>query len=563
MIRGTARIYEAVGAINTNGSWAPASWISPDGFNWSAPSLSFPIAATARPDPGGATVDSVSATSTGLVAVGGGDGIAMAWTSTDGRSWTPLSLPTLATTAAWHSGLVASDGTTTAIADPDAGTPRLLVGRGSLVSPATATAPTASSPTGLSPSLGWSEPTSSAPVWGTPRAEAKPVELLSAGGTLLLIVDVAQPGQVLGQDQLSVVVLTSTDGSAWNVVPTGTAFAGGRVAAALAAPSSTIGALSHVVAVGAQAAPIALLASPQTEAAAWLYSPDPAKAGTAGAGGSWTTARATGEGFGTGATATAADAVTRLADGSYVAVGTGPGVGTSGPGGQPIAWTSADGTAWTLTGALDRPTALLDQTPNGACTGPSGAVAVGAGAVGGPGSKAVAWTSPNGASWTKATVPAPVNGGVDTMTGCASLRSPGPSASRGMVAWGSATAADGTHQPALWRSPTAATWTRQKVAAFDEVPGISLSDVAIAGSSWLAAGGRSTATTDTGAGGGLGLWQSTDAGATWARVDTGTMPWQASSSASLDQVAWLGGTGVAAGTINGQLAVWISPASAG
>ncbi|MCU4184124.1 hypothetical protein K6U06_07115 [Acidiferrimicrobium sp. IK] len=614
MVRGTATIYEAVGAVNNNGTWAPASWISPDGFSWSAPSLSFPMEA-ARPDPDGAAVDAVSPTSGGLVAVGGGDGIALAWTSVDGRSWTPLGLPASATAAAWHPGLVATDGATTLIADPDAGVPRLLVGTGAVPPAATAATP-----------VSWSEATGSAAVWGTPRAEAKPVSLVRAGGTLRLVVDVTQPGQLLGQDQASVVVLESSDGSSWSVVPTGSVFSGARVAQAIAwgaagdTGTSTAGGGATVggatvggatvggatvggatvggatvggaVAVGAQAATTSLLAAGQPQGEAWRLASNPAASGPAAGDLSWVQATAINGAFGTGGSPTSLNALTRLASGSFVAVGTGPAAANAGPGGHPLAWTSATGAAWTLAGGLDRSPSLLDETPRGVCSGPDGAVAVGVGALAGPGSRALAWTSRSGSAWTAASVPAAVTGGADSIAGCsptavtaASTPATAPSStapstaasttavstsapastgtSGGLVAWGSTTSADGTLHPTLWRSPTGATWTVQKVTAFSDAPAIGLRSLAISGQSWLAAGGSASATTDTAAGAGLGLWTSSNSGATWSRVDTGATPWQTTGTASLDQVAWLGATAVVAGTVNGQLAVWESTAPAG
>jgi hypothetical protein len=58
------------------------------------------------------------------------------------------------------------------------------------------------------------------------------------------------------------------------------------------------------------------------------------------------------------------------------------------------------------------------------------------------------------------------------------------------------------------------------------------------------------------------LWQSADSGATWSRVDTATAPWQSVTGTSVDQAAWLDHVAVVAGSVDGQLAVWVS-ASAG
>jgi hypothetical protein len=224
------------------------------------------------------------------------------------------------------------------------------------------------------------------------------------------------------------------------------------------------------------------------------------------------------------------------------------------------------------TGRLDR-AAGDDEHPDGVCRGPGGAVAVGDGLVpstgAGPGRRALAWTSRTGATWARATLPAPVDGGRDTVTGCRELIAPptsstpvpagaSTSTAPSLVAWGSVTGADGALQPALWQSATGTSWTLRKAPGLGDGPPVTVRDVAVSGSSWLAVGGSATATTDTAAGGVLGVWMSSNGGQAWSGVDTSGPAWQTTSTAALDQAAWLGASAVVAGTVAGQLAVWVS-----
>ena len=54
-----------------------------------------------------------------------------------------------------------------------------------------------------------------------------------------------------------------------------------------------------------------------------------------------------------------------------------------------------------------------------------------------------------------------------------------------------------------------------------------------------------------------GLWASDDAGNTWLALDTTVPPFTGSYFAQADQAVYLGQQPLVAGTVDGQLAVWV------
>lgn len=535
--------FVAVGGVRTADQWMPASWISPDGFSWSQASEAFPMSPAASAGPPGAIAAAVAGTavatapgSTGadLVAVGGGPAAQRMWTSTDGLSWSEASLPPAAAAATgWRLSLVATRSATTIVADSTVGQPRLLADASGT----------------------WTEVTADPAAFGVPAPQAVPASLVLDHGQLHVAVDVTDPSQALGPAQASVVVLTSTDGSTWTAETSGGTFAGQVVRALLAVPDGLAAAGGQVDQPG-QVAAAGIWTSPAGQA----WTPAPAAPGTFG-GGTLPAARATalarvgqvlvavGHGGGTVPAPAAGP-------GAGAGAGSGAGPGTPGPSGsgvpdQAVAWVSAGGAPWQATGSLDPSPGLGAEEPLGACAGPQSVVAVGSGHDGTPGSRAMAWVSASGQTWQGGAItPAATPGEEERMTGCLTT-------GNGFLAYGTSAGPDGTADPALWQSAAGATWTRQDVAAFSGQGGGAIADLALRGTTWLAAGGGSADPVEAAtAASALGLWQSGDAGATWQGLDTSSAPWVGHVDAQVDQVGFVGSSAVVAGQVDGQLALW-------
>ncbi|MHB1536158.1 MAG: hypothetical protein ACYC1D_16415 [Acidimicrobiales bacterium] len=170
----------------------------------------------------------------------------------------------------------------------------------------------------------------------------------------------------------------------------------------------------------------------------------------------------------------------------------------------------------------------------------------------GPGSRAQAWSSADAQHWKTAKVsPVPPPGGTEAMEGCVAT------AAGGFVAYGVATGSDGSTSPATWTSRDGLSWVRQAVPGFCPSDPRPLVDVAEQGSTWLAVGGGAGASEGTLPGSGTGIWRSTDAGVTWQRLSTADPVWQGSFTAAVDRVAFSGSDAVIAGSIDGELAVWV------
>ncbi len=94
----------------------------------------------------------------------------------------------------WHLGLTAAEGRTTVLADNLPGQPYVLVRQDG----------------------SWHEPSGTG-VFGSPLPTASPTSLVPDNGQLVMSVDLFNPGQVLGNDERSVALLTSTDGVSWQM----------------------------------------------------------------------------------------------------------------------------------------------------------------------------------------------------------------------------------------------------------------------------------------------------------------------------------------------------------
>lgn len=511
--------FVAVGAVRTGTQWLPASWISPDGVSWSAPSSSFPQPPPTSGYTGGAKIHAVASGTGGLAAVGGGSGVQRLWTSTDGLSWSDVPLPGAAASATgWRLGLVATYGGTTVVADNTMGQPRLLTDVGGT----------------------WTEVSANPAEFGTPAPVAVPGSLVSDSGRLYLAVNVHTPGQAIGHGRSSVSILTSANGSTWTVDASGGPFVGYQVKALLPVAGG-------LEAAGAGTGPDAAAAFwSSTSGRTWTAASSPdGSSGSAGAGGSGTGGGggAGGAAFGGGASGpAAARALARLGS-TLVAVGT--------DGGAAVSWTSADGVSWQPAKTLDKNPGLGVETPDGACAGPQSVAAVGSGRVHLPGTQAEVWSSSEGQTWQAGTVsPAATAGEEEVMTGCLPT-------GNAFLAYGAAAGPAGTRDPALWQSTGGVTWSRQTVAAFKGQGDGPITDLALRGTTWLAVSGASSKPpTAVTASAGVGLWRSEDAGGTWQAVPTSGAPWSAGLDSGADLVAFAGTTAVVVGQVDGGLAVW-------
>ncbi len=186
----------AVGGVRVGSTWQPASWISPDGFSWSQTSQSFPLDDEPEDSPGALAYVATGADGL-LYAAGGSPGRQRLWQSTNGLAWSAVALPAAAARdTGWHLGLAAADGRTTVLADNLPGQPYVLVRQNG----------------------SWHEPSGTG-EFGSPLPTAWPTSLVSdpSTGQLVMSVQLLDPGQVLGNGESSVAVLTSTDGVSWQM----------------------------------------------------------------------------------------------------------------------------------------------------------------------------------------------------------------------------------------------------------------------------------------------------------------------------------------------------------
>jgi hypothetical protein len=220
------------------------------------------------------------------------------------------------------------------------------------------------------------------------------------------------------------------------------------------------------------------------------------------------------------------------------------------PSGLAQSWTSVDGVHWVSHGPLDPAAGINPERPTGLCVraGPDPALV----AVGSTGPTSVAWLSADGAHWSRAAIDPPaLAGGRQVMSGCIATAT-------GLVAFGATTSPSGASIPAIWKSVAGSQWTRQSPDGF--VPGSTTPLMALAhsGSTWLAVA-PGPATPEEG--GTSQLWLSQDGGVTWLATDSSDSALQSDGTARLDLAGFEAGVPVVAGTVAGQLAVWMgSPA---
>ena len=569
----------AVGGVRLGSTWQPASWISPNGFSWSQTSESFPLDSEPPNSPGAIAYEAAGAPGH-LLAVGGSPGRQRLWQSSDGLAWTEVPLPQGAMDDdSWHLGLVAATSDVAVLADNLPGQPYVLVRRNGT----------------------WSQPTADG-IFGKPLPTAVPTSLVDDNGTLVMSVELSEPGQQLGEGTSSVAVLTSSDGRSWRAI-TEDAFGDSTVNQLLPVPAG-------LLAVGSAPIPEpegsrsgnwtgAFASLSPNGGATWPTEPispaslgGPGTAGVPGAGavaggaaanagtgtaGAGTTAGAGATTAGAGATARTvgppltapviepvigplvATAAGRLGNSDYV-------VGEAGP--EAVGWYSPDGTAWEAPQPLDTSPQLGTERPLATCWTGNSAVVVGSVTSTGRGSLPAAWVSSDGSSWTNASFsPSPAAGSTTTVDGCLST-------GNGFIAYGGSTGAGSTEQPVLWSSSDGTVW-QQLSSSFAGLGGgapvgpqsAPLDGIAIGTTTWLGLSGhgelpsqRWPALVGGSAGAqfsAAGLWSSGDAGNTWRQLDTAVPAFEGAMYAQADTAAYVDQQPVVAGTEDGRLAIWV------
>ncbi len=587
----------AVGGTRAATSWSPASWISPNGYNWAPPTESFPEAGGIQTDSAGTVVTDLSASADGteLAAVGGNAAEQRLWTSTDGINWSEVALPAnAANDPDWSATEVATNGTSTVVVDSDPGQPRVLVDT----------------------STGWQEVSANPATFGAVQTVATPVRLIRDGEHLVLAATVDRPGQTLGQEQTSTEFLTSTNGTRWRRAST----FGGETVTDMTATSRSL------VAVGGPSAPAVAVSTTPTDASSpaippamiWT-SPNSAPMAT-----DWTTSLL----GSVSSVGTSTSAVTRSsAPGTDTAVPQVEAVTASGAsgragvlaagqdlGGSGILWTAKDSigtttgsttassttagsttagstttgsttassttagsttTSSTTTGSTttgsrfgaesaSSPASTLDRLPTatnesvtGACQSTSGAVVVGQETDGAGGTAGLIWFRTGTHLTQRASMlPAPPATSEETVDGCAD-------AGAHLLAWGQTATSKGTPEGAVWVSTSAAkNWTLSDSGALSAGNGTgAITDLAQRDGTWLAVAGSAAPSWTAANLRGLAVWRSVNDGKTWQRITTNTPAFESSFGVSASQVAFVGSTPVLAGQVDGRLAVWTgSPA---
>ena len=190
-----------------------------------------------------------------------------------------------------------------------------------------------------------------------------------------------------------------------------------------------------------------------------------------------------------------------------------------------------------------------------------------------PRQPARAWVSTDGSSWTAATfTPTPPSGSSTTVEGC--LPTGG-----GFLAYGESTGAGQVELPQLWTSSDGTLW-QQQPATFTGPSGgrpsgpqsAPLDGIATGTTTWLGLSGDGDEPSQVwpapvgGAAGAqftpAGLWTSEDAGNTWQQLGTLTPAFTGMVYAQADAAAYVGQQPVVAGTVDGQLAVWVGTPTA-
>jgi hypothetical protein len=261
-------------------------------------------------------------------------------------------------------------------------------------------------------------------------------------------------------------------------------------------------------------------------------------------------------------TATAAG---RLGNSLYV-------VGQAGP--QVVAWFSPDGSTWQRPQALDATPQLATEQPRATCGAGNSAVVVGSLTATGQGELPAAWSSNDGLTWTSAMfLPASPSGSYTEVDGCLST-------GNGFIAYGGSTGRGQNEKPVLWNSADGTSW-QELSTTFNGLDGSQpvgietapLDGVANGPTTWLGVSGDGDAPTQVwpasvgGSAGAFftpaGLWSSIDAGNTWQQLATTAPAFRGTVFAQAVAAIYVGQQPIVAGTVDGQLAVWVgTPASA-
>ena len=513
----------AVGGIRMGPNWQPASWISPNGFSWSQTSESFPLDEEPPGSPGAIAYAATGADGA-LYAVGGSPGRQRLWQSSDGLAWSEVPLPEAAAgDTGWHLGLVAANGHTTVLADNIPGQPYVLVDQDGR----------------------WHQPSAKG-IFGSPLPQAIPTSLIADNGTLVMSVELSKPGQSLGRALSSVAVLTSDNGSSWHTV-NAHAFDGASVNQLLAVPDGLL-AVGSAPLRGSQGGG----AIGGTSVVARLSSDD---------GTTWPNEVISPA---TLAGPMAATAAGRLGNSQYI-------VGEAGP--EAVGWYSPDGSTWEAAQPLDSSPQLGTERALATCGAGSSAAVVGSVTSTGRGSLPAAWVSTDGSSWTTAIfTPTPPSGSSTSVEGC--LFTGG-----GFLAYGESTGGGQVERPQLWTSSDGTVWQQQPAtftglggggpsgpqsAPLDGIADGTTTLLGLSGDGdepsqvWPARVGGAAGAQFTPA----GLWTSDDAGNTWQQLGTLTPAFTGMLYAQADAAAYVGQQPVVAGTVDGQLAVWVGTPTA-
>ena len=446
-----------------------------------------------------------------------------AWVSSRGEAWSEVALPPAAAgDTSWHLGLVATSGATTVMADNLPGQPYVLVRKDGA----------------------WSEP-SAGGVFGSPLTTAVPTSLVSDNGSLVMSVQLTDPGQALGGGTSSVAVLASPDGQTWQTSNVD-AFDDASV-------SQLLPVQGGLLAVGSARA-----RSPAGEGRGAFanLSND--------LGVTWPGTGINPGGLGDGSQG--AVAAGRLGRSEYV-------VGRQGA--RAVEWYSPAGTRWQEPQPLDPSPQLGVEQPLAACSGPDSAVVVGSVTRTARGSLPAAWVSDDGLNWLNATItPSQPTGASSSIEGCLFT-------GNSFIAYGGTTGRGQAEQPAIWASPDGSVWQQQPsdFAGLDGhgpvgLQAAPLDEIAYGGTTWVGVSGAGDLPSEqwpTPVGGSAsatpvaaGLWDSTDAGSTWQQLGTGAAPFAGVLYAQADQATYVGQQPVVAGFVDGQLAVWVgTPTAAG
>ncbi len=557
-----------VGGTRTSSSWSPEAWVSPATGAASDSIEAFPSASSTLRS---VSVDPIAPSgAAALVAVGGAAGRPQAFESTDGETWTDMSMPAPpADEGSATADLVATWGTTTVVADSQPGQPLVWVRR----------------------SGRWtSVPAAS---FGALRPTAEAVAAVEASGRLWLAVDLDRPGSSPAEEAI---VLDSVHGRHW--------YRAAAIPGARLSDLATAGA--GLVATGIDETTGAAAVWSSADGRAWHLTSDLSRAaspealttlgatdvvvGTTPLAGRGAPVAATWES--TGATHGAPrtlDAVPTI-DASQAlgicssaapAAGSTPttteAAGPTGTSGSKAGTPALVVVGWsTRTGPPPAPKARRAT----ATTVPVAGSGTGVAGQTSNGTEAATWSTSGATTWSPGSVsPRAGVGSEEEMLGCAATAD-------GFVAWGQATGTGGS-QPALWTSTDGRSWTRvlpargRRASKAPVGPGGPWTSVAISGADWLAVGGSppadlalptdparsflaadpSAARASSTADGSGGVWLSTDSGIRWQLLSGDVEPWSG-RSLSTTVAAWAGSSPVVAGDLGGAVAVWVGvPAS--